>query len=52
MKENAVSELIGLVTFVALTIVGAAAVHRVRHTSPPPINHCPGSDPANRRSIC
>lgn len=32
----------------AFVVIGATALDLVRHPSPPPINHCPPSDAANR----
>jgi len=55
MTQCTINKLIWLGIFAALTIIGATAVNLARRPSlipsPPPINHCSGSDAANRWCI-
>jgi len=50
-RRERVPLLVWLGIFIALTIIGASAVHLVRHPPVPPVNHCPPSDLANRWCI-
>lgn len=43
--------LLALGFLIVLTVIFVTAMNLARHPSPPPINHCSGSDSANRWCI-
>jgi len=46
-RTNRVPLLLWLGIFIALTVIGATAIHLVRHPPVPPINHCPPHESGN-----
>jgi hypothetical protein len=48
MTRGTVTKLLILADVAALALIIWTGVQIARHPSPPPINHCPPSDAANR----